>query len=886
MRPIYLSFKAFGPYVSKQEIDFEQLEKSGLYLICGQTGSGKTTILDAMSYALYGSSSGGARGDLSAMRCQLADDRNDTEVEYIFEADKKIYKFTRGVRLSRKNFNTSQNVFVKNSDGIFEPIFANPKIKDVEQKAKELIGLTYEQFRQVILLPQGQFEKLLTSKSEEKEAILVSLFNADKWQRAAQLVFEKAKAKKDALAEEFAGIEFVLKNNQCSDISQLEELYVNRCAELSDLKKDAETFEKNLKSERESFEEAKALAAKFDELEAVRREYKILISEKVKQEEAAARIERCDAAFAVKPLYERKLEAEHSHSERTMQLAALTAEQKKKGEALENKKRVLSELESKAADIDRINKQIFAMEALIPIYEDGEKTETLKQNKKLEYEQKEKELARLRQAFESKQQRHGEAKENLSLAIAEYTKAFNLYISSISATLAAKLTEGTPCPVCGSTHHPSPAEKSGTAVTVEVKNQKEAIFKNAEVAEKKAASEVEEASKLFEGKKAEFEKIKSEYDKVCEQARIFEKNKIASIDTCAQLREKTETFKKTVSTYELRKKTASSETERASEAFALAQSAVMTSESELEKSKSQLELLVQKFNQSLKASAFTDEAEMKRLLLSAEEKQLLISSCEKYKNDLRSAADRTENLTLELKEKVKPEIGVLRQQLEVKEAMKTAQASSIAVAEMKLKNLESDFKSLEKRILKYQKDVITADSDMQFARQIRGDMGMGIQRYMLAVMLSAVTGEANKLLAEVHGGRYRLHRTSATADSRTRKSGLELEVFDSTSGESRSVVSLSGGEKFLAALSLSIGLASVVMAQSGGKKLGSMFIDEGFGSLDPSSVNDALAVLSHVKNAKGSVGIISHVDALKETISTRVEITKTSKGSTCKTVIG
>ena len=160
MKPVSIRFQCFGPYREEMFVDFEALEKNGLFLICGETGAGKTTILDAICYALYGKSSGGNRGDLSAMRCKLAEPSEETVVEFTFDTNGKRYRFVRSLRFGRKNLMDFHNCMVL-EDGAFVPLFENPKLKNVNQKAEELVGLNHEQFRQVIILPQGQFEKLL-----------------------------------------------------------------------------------------------------------------------------------------------------------------------------------------------------------------------------------------------------------------------------------------------------------------------------------------------------------------------------------------------------------------------------------------------------------------------------------------------------------------------------------------------------------------------------------------------------------------------------------------------------------------------------------------------------------------------------------------------------
>jgi exonuclease SbcC len=229
MIPKYLSFEAFGPYVERQEIDFTEFEYAGLFLIWGETGAGKTVILDAMTYALFGMAIGGERGDITNMRSDYAVDAQPTEVEFIFSVTGREYKFTRHVavhvrRNGKKEYRRAQNAFYRNQKGIFEPFFENPKIVDVQQKAEEISGLTFEQFRQVTMLPQGQFEKLLVADSATKEQILTTLFGAEKWQKITDWLCEKANAMKRKNDEEEIAMRAALTAQHCTDVEQLEAL--------------------------------------------------------------------------------------------------------------------------------------------------------------------------------------------------------------------------------------------------------------------------------------------------------------------------------------------------------------------------------------------------------------------------------------------------------------------------------------------------------------------------------------------------------------------------------------------------------------------------------------------------------------------------------------
>lgn len=241
---------------------------------------------------------------------------------------------------------------------------------------------------------------------------------------------------------------------------------------------------------------------------------------------------------------------------------------------------------------------------------------------------------------------------------------------------------------------------------------------------------------------------------------------------------------------------------------------------------------------------------------------------------------RTESSCLE--GKVRPDLSAIRSRLEQLEERSQTLYSASAAAEHQFQLIcEAETailginRTLEARSAK-------CERLSEFARLLCGENGISVERYVLGIMLSAVTAEANRLLKGMYGGRYQVYRTLETVDG----AGLALEVLDRETGARRSAAALSGGEKFLVALALSVGLSSVTQAQAGGKELGAVFIDEGFGTLDEQSLQDAVRALSELRLSQGMVGVISHADFLGESIPVGIEVRKTSGGSEIQVMPG
>lgn len=791
MKPLQLEFQAFGPYVEYEAIDFAKLKEKGLFLICGETGSGKTMILDAMTYALYGKSSGHTRDVFENMRSTSADDTTPTFVKFIFETAGDKYLFERRLEKRRKNFAASYNMMKMDEEGNWQVLLENPKEKDLNNKAVSLIGLEYDQFRQVIVLPQGQFEKLLTSGSDEKEKILTNIFGEDKWQSIAEKIYEEAADRKERFRQVKDKIVNSLLEEGCDSVEGLLEIIDQKKDELNKLE---------IEYKEASYEERIQILQR---LVILQEKYATLHKEHLRRTE-----ELSDAVQNVER-YTKKYDESIKKLEEHLQSSSI----------IEDIKKEITTLELKREDYATI---------------DGAQKEYENRLKELNKAKKDEEQAQ--KACVDIEKQIAIAKNKYSLCLNEYEIILNAYISGISGVLASELKDGVACPVCGSIEHPNPA-----IVNDEVPDKDDVDNKKLELDDKN-----EDLNSCIEKQKA----IVDDFG---------EKKEI---------------------------------THKAQNSVVLAESELLSKKANMYKNISSLEELnitiKEKENQVESFAEKTKELEEDEK--SYREKLTEIKSkIEVIKSEIDKCADAMEKADSELKEELVRR--GLNDSEEISELIREYQeqikdySNKKGVISSQLDRLLSKHEMLLKDSKGLEEKLKTAEEDFLFAKRLRGDSGTGLQRYVLGIMFSSVVSAANKMLELVHDGRYRLYRSDDKAYGSNKK-GLELKVIDKYSGDpdGRFVNTLSGGEKFLASLALSIGMSTI--AQRSGIRIEALFIDEGFGSLDDNSIVDAMNVLSSIQEANGLVGIISHVQILEDRIPTKLIVNKLEGRSTITQSIG
>lgn len=794
MKPLLLEIEGFGPYKGKEIIDFSGLSKSGIFLIKGPTGSGKTTIFDAMTFALYGGGSGDSekikngRNDLSEWRCNQADVDTPTAVTFTFEVNGKKYRFMRKAILARKNLHEENAAVMIDEDGTEHFLLENPKSKDMTEKAIEILSLSKEQFRQVILLPQGQFERFLVANSNDKEIILSKIFDTSKWSSYANQFYEKCANRLDDLREKKKGIDGLI--NECCEVSDGADVTFDgpngSISSSQDIQKITEAFEDILQK----------LEKDFIEFDAEKKQ------------------ERLNQDRTLFEKHENIRKEKEKRANEVERLNGLT-------ESLINKKRVCEEAVKKddsKREMAKLSEKKGILTGKITLYENIDKKIKEYEGAKEKYKKDLKDAEIAENAEKASIEKAFEAKRKWDDAEALARELRDKYYANIYGDIASKLIEDEPCPVCGSKEHPSKAKISDDSVS--------------ESSMKAAQKDSDKAKKAWEALESDRQKIAAE--KVSADSKKNESFNTLKIAESEMNSSKINLIEGIDDLSELNREI-----------------------NNIDKSINELLQAAEELNNNLKSA---DNALTKHNTELSRAKEELNNAISQLDNNI-IEVDSSEFASRQAE--INEKIGVYNRE-------KTSILGKIDFLKRKLKTIEE----LEEE---YYSNITEAESDYKFAKALRGDTGIGLQRYVLGIMFNQVIGEANHMLSKVHNGRYQLSRSDEKGAGNKR--GLELIAHDSRRPDQigRNVSMLSGGEKFLVSLALSIGMSTV--ARKSGIKIDALFIDEGFGTLDNNSIQDAIDVLEDVKNNNGMIGIISHVKLLEENITDQLEIIKSDEGS-------
>lgn len=880
MRPERLRLSAFGPYAGEEDVDFSVLENHTLFLICGPTGAGKSTILDAMCYALYGKTSGAVRSGEDLRSNYVGYDRK-TYVEFDFAIGDRHYRIYRSPTqlLERQKGDRSKPVEHKGKADFYEideegKEKAHITSKGVDSAVEKLLGVGLEQFRQIILLPQGDFRKLLLADSSDRQKIMEQLF-----QTGIYLAFEKK------LQEETQKLKTEYSRGELQRTTLLETC---RSESEEELEKQAETNEKILKEKETEFmqadkeqqvflrayDEANVLHGAFLRLETAETALKRMEEKKKEKEELRGHIKMIRAAQSVTKEWSEAVNAKKQQrtAAETLEKAAADLPVKEKAKAEAEQALALFEKE-KPKQKERIE-----MKGKLEQYRNPSRSygTAKREAERLAgiYAVKQKEAERLREQVSAAEKKAAEDKKN-------WLCRNRIFMEGQAFVLAEKLTDGQPCPVCGSLSHPAPAAAGEDRIMEKDVKDAERQMHLSEDAEKKIRHEAE----AYQAK--ELAAAKESADKAMTVLSELEKNLPAAYRDSLALEKEIKDLETRISSFEKSLEQAEEKRKNAETIY----QALKEQKELLEKQAGEFLKVSEEKNCILKIkvaeAGFTDWFECSRYMKE-------VPRLEAYENDLKiydqSVHAEEEKIKGEKEKtagKTKPDMNDWNEKrTKLLESMKQFVAEK-AEKETELKKQKETLKKLY-QLKETQKEISEKYSLVAHLWEIAQgkETGINLERFVLGALLDAVTEKANLRLMEMSGNRYELLRKRGERSDGRKKAGLDLEVFDGNTGRARPAATLSGGETFLASLSLALGLADVVQEYAGGVHLDAMFIDEGFGSLDSESLDLAMKTLQELKGQNRLIGLISHVGGLEERIPAKLRVTKTQTGSTAAFEMG
>lgn len=848
MRPTRLVMSAFGPYAGRTEINFDKLGDRGLYLITGDTGAGKTTIFDAIVFALFGEASGSNR-DRTMFRSKYAEPETPTFVELEFENNGKRYHIKRNPEYLRPS-KRGEGETKENADAtltFFDGKAPVTKMKEVTEAVREIIGLDKKQFTQIVMIAQGDFLKLLLAKTEERREILRQIFHTNPYKILQDRLKEQSKKLHDQYDDSYKSIYQYIQGVQCDSdnpltvpwhqvtenrtdtgieetLEVLEQLLVSDKEVVADSRKDVRSLDKKIAETDEKIGKAETV--------------KNALAEKEKAQKSLAENQAKITAL------EEELNRQRGKEEQRKKLSFAIEEMSKGLSDYDELDRLTKELTEKKQELEQME-----MQRLMSVKESIEK---LKKEKN-DLNQLQKKFADTNEAYVQKRE--------------IYVQMEQTFLKEQAGILAKELKEGKPCPVCGSTVHPTPAK-----LTKEAPSQEE-IDKMKEEAEKYQ----EQAKKFSEDAHYQDKKVReveTETTLLIERilGKITPENAVCEIDSRIQ---------KNQGTGKVYFQSTRLETEDMDRRMETCKMSVNSIETNLRQLQGRLEFSC-KAEAKQRIAQFKKNLEMSEKALEKAQKQF--TRCEEQ---IRESKKIIETLDKQLKSKEEISLKDLKEDRKVledrrkkcQEVMMKA-GSRLTVNENAKKEIHKQYKSLKE--ISEQWNRVKALSNTANGNISKKERIL-LETYVQMHYFDAIIRRANIRLMTMSFGQYELKRASG-AENLKGQSGLELNVTDHYNGSERSVKTLSGGESFMASLALALGLSDEIQTGFGGIKIDCLFVDEGFGSLDEETLNQAMNALADVTKGNRLVGIISHVGELKDRIDRKIIVKKESMNGSSVTV--
>lgn len=998
MMPISLTLSAFGPYPDTITIDFESFQEDGLFLITGPTGSGKTMIFDAMIFALYGKTSGQIR-QTDSLRCDHALNEIPTFVEFSFSLHQQNYTIKRNPKyyLEGKKTPKQPSALLTLPDGKMVE-----GIKEVNQKMISLLGVDDQQFKQICMIAQGEFTKLIMASSDEREKVLRELFHSETYQKLEEKLKVHLKTYQDKYDLLLNKRKDLMQELQVEDhqeyLSKQTKLIASQQKEYDDLKKDLDQKKQQLQLYRlqnQRLIQLKDLKQQFQDLKKQENDYQELN----KTVDTLKKAQETNYLYISYIKQQKKLQTLKLNQEDFLkQLKKLEKdyqEKKVQADSLDYKQQTKEKLQNQIQETKQLINQIYQYQ------NDYQNLQTLKQQyrmldeehklflkKKEKFEnglQRDQERIQSEQQVQSKYElikqqyvRLNEQKvkvhqlsdyydqilklnENKSDLQEEYTvvekqvdhekmqynQMEKLYFRKQAGIFALQLKEDQPCPICGSLHHPHPAQIEKEDITKEkldqqakkVKQQehrlqdilqkillsnqkKEMLVKQTkqlsselniqeEISKEIFIKELDHLSKDEKRMKKEYLELQDELkyiqklkksvalslkdmstyeSKELKQAQSLENIQVQIHQLSGKLDDSLRQYEigevnknyqqvqKEYRQLSLEIETIQQDYEKVKNKYLEIKTKISSLNQQIIQEQEIYDELDNKYHTAL--DAFINEEEFLNLKTQINQISILEKKYQDYLISLKSLNEQIISLENEVKDSTYVDLSSLsetikevNQQLREKNDDLEKLKIDYSLKEKMIKDIQKINQQLEKDEDTYQRylDLYNLASGKNNAR-------VSIERYVLATYFENMLVYANVIMKQLSQGRYQLLRKDDAGKGRSQQ-GLELDVFDQESGNIRSIKTLSGGESFKAALSLALGLSRMVQDYAGGIELNTLFIDEGFGSLDSQSLDQAMNCLMELHHENKLIGIISHVSDLKDRIERQLVVERKQKQS-------
>lgn len=1003
MMPISLTLSAFGPYPDTITIDFESFQEDGLFLITGPTGSGKTMIFDAMIFALYGKTSGQIR-QTDSLRCDHALNEIPTFVEFSFSLHQQNYTIKRNPKyyLEGKKTPKQPSALLILPDGKMVE-----GIKEVNQKMISLLGVDDQQFKQICMIAQGEFTKLIMASSDEREKVLRELFHSETYQKLEEKLKVHLKTYQDKYDLLLNKRKDLMQELQVEDhqeyLSKQTKLIAIQQKEYDDLKKDLDQKKQQLQLYRlqnQRLIQLKDLKQQFQDLKKQENDYQklnktvdtlkkaqetnYLYISYIKQQKKLQTLKLNQEDF-LKQL--KKLEKDYQ--EKKVQANTLTVKQQTK-EKLQNQiqetKQLINQIYQYQNDYQNLQtlKQQYRMldeehklflkkkekfenglqrdqERIQSEQQVQSKYELIKQQYVRLNEQKVKvhqlsdyydQILKLNENKSDLQEEYTVVEKQVDHEKMQYNQMEKLYFRKQAGIFALQLKEDQPCPICGSLHHPHPAQIEKEDITKEkldqqakkVKQQehrlqdilqkillsnqkKEMLVKQTkqlsselniqeEISKEIFIKELDHLSKDEKRMKKEYLELQDELkyiqklkksvalslkdmstyeSKELKQAQSLENIQVQIHQLSGKLDDSLRQYEigevnknyqqvqKEYRQLSLEIETIQQDYEKVKNKYLEIKTKISSLNQQIIQEQEIYDELDNKYHTAL--DAFINEEEFLNLKTQINQISILEKKYQDYLISLKSLNKQIISLENEVKDSTYVDLSSLsetikevNQQLREKNDDLEKLKIDYSLKEKMIKDIQKINQQLEKDEDTYQRylDLYNLASGKNNAR-------VSIERYVLATYFENMLIYANVIMKQLSQGRYQLLRKDDAGKGRSQQ-GLELDVFDQESGNIRSIKTLSGGESFKAALSLALGLSRMVQDYAGGIELNTLFIDEGFGSLDSQSLDQAMNCLMELHHENKLIGIISHVSDLKDRIERQLVVERKQKQSVIQTI--